>query len=188
MTATDITVRDYERIARPDAIPHHRLPRVRPDRDRDRADRDPLVCAGLYRRHRAGLDLCARADQERAAVGRAGADFAGADRRLHPLGHASASSSAAAPAMCCSTILPFFIAASRRDLRAVEGRHVVPRRLPRLRRRGDAVCPHATASRSCRSATSPPRSGRSACSSAASPISSTASCGAGPPTPACPGR
>ena len=37
--------------------------------------------------------------------------------------------------------LPFFIAASRRDLRTVEGRHVVPWRLPRLRRRGDLVLP-----------------------------------------------
>ena len=40
--------------------------------------------------------------------------------------------------------------------------------------------------RSCRSATSPARSGRSGCSSAASPISSTANCGAARPT--CPGR
>ena len=37
--------------------------------------------------------------------------------------------------------LAFFIAASGRDLPIVEGRHVVPRRLPRLRRRGDAVLP-----------------------------------------------
>ena len=71
-----------------DALPHHRLSGVRSDRDRDRADRDPLVCAGLYRRHRAGLDLCALADQERKAVGRAGADLAAAARRFHPLGHA----------------------------------------------------------------------------------------------------
>ena len=45
-----------------------------------------------------------------------------------------------------------------------------------------------TISRSCRSATSPPRSGRSDCSSGASPTSSTANCGAGRPIPACPGE
>ena len=73
----------------PPAMPFlaHRLSGVRSDRDLDRADRDPLVCAGLYLRHRAGLDLCARADQERKAVGRAGADHAAAARRFHPLGH-----------------------------------------------------------------------------------------------------
>ena len=37
--------------------------------------------------------------------------------------------------------LAFFIAAPGRDLRIVEGRHVVPWRLPRLRRRGDPVLP-----------------------------------------------
>ena len=42
--------------------------------------------------------------------------------------------------------------------------------------------------RSCRSATSRPRSPRSGCCSGASPISSTANCGAAPPTRACPGR
>lgn len=42
-------------------------------------------------------------------------------------------------------------------------------------------------SRSCRSATSPPRSRRSGCSSAGSPISSTANCGAVTPIQACPG-
>ena len=40
----------------------------------------------------------------------------------------------------------FFIAASRRDFRTVEGRHVVSRRLSRLRRRGDAVLRARTAS------------------------------------------
>ena len=74
-------------VIRRDAASHHRLSRLRSDRHRDRADRDPLVCAGLYRRHRAGLDLCARADQEREAVGRAGADLAAADGRFHPVGH-----------------------------------------------------------------------------------------------------
>ena len=79
-----------------------------------------------------------------------------------------------------------FRRASARDLPALEGRHVVPRRLPRLRARGRAV-------------RAPPRPvdslarrrhlrgrDRSGCSSAASPISSTASCGAGRPT--CRGR
>ena len=84
--------------------------------------------------------------------------------------------------------LPFFIDHPGRDLQIVGRRHVLPRRLPRLRRRGDVVLPVATASRSCRSATSPPRSPRSGCCSGASPISSTANCGAAPPTRACPGR
>ena len=54
--------------------------------------------------------------------------------------------------------LPFFMQHPAGDLRTVEGRHVVPWRLPRLRRRGDAGLRAATASRSCRSATSPPPS------------------------------
>ena len=41
---------------------------------------------------------------------------------------------------------------------ALEGRHVVPRRLPRLRARGDRCSRAGAASRSCRSATSPARS------------------------------
>ena len=49
--------------------------------------RDPLVCAGLYRRHRAGMDLRPRAGQEGEAMGRPGADHAGATRRLYPVGH-----------------------------------------------------------------------------------------------------
>src|SRR5207248_4525576 len=72
---------------RRNALSPDRLSRVRSDRDCDRADRDPLVCAGLYRRHRLGLDLRTLAAQEREAVGRAGADLAAAARRLHPLGH-----------------------------------------------------------------------------------------------------
>ena len=49
-------------------------------------------------------------------------------------------------------------------------------------------CPQERHLRSCRSATSPPRSGRSGCCSGGSPISSTANCGAGRRIPACPGR
>ena len=82
--------------------------------------------------------------------------------------------------------LPHLRRASAGDPRTVERRHVVPRRLHRLRRRGGAVRAAAAAFRSCRSATSPARSGRSACSSAASPTSSTANCGAARPT--CRGR
>ena len=44
-----------------------------------RAVRDPLVRARLYRRHPARLALCARADPQRAAVGRAGAADASTD-------------------------------------------------------------------------------------------------------------
>ena len=120
-------------------------------------------------------------------MGRAGADHAAADGRFHPLGHVR--HHPRRPHRLCAVLQSAVLhPASRRDLRTVEGRHVVSWRLPRLRRRGDLVLPQERAFRSCRSATSPPRSGRSGCFSAASPISSTASCGAGRPTPACPGR
>ena len=79
-----------------------------------------------------------------------------------------------------------FRRASARDLAAVEGRHVVPRRLPRLRARGRAV---RAASRHLDPVARRPHlrgRHRSGCSSAASPTSSTASCGAARPT--CPGR
>ncbi len=79
-----------------------------------------------------------------------------------------------------------FRRASARDLAALEGRHVVPRRLSRLRARGRPVRAPSRPVRSSRSATSPARPGRSGSFSAASPISSTASCGAARPT--CPGR
>ena len=75
--------------------------------------------------------------------------------------------------------LAFFIAASGRHSQIVGGRHVVSRRLSRLRRRGDAVCAARTISPSCRSATSRPRSLRSEYSSGGSPTSSKASCGGG---------
>ena len=54
----------------------------------DRAVRDPLVCAGLYRRHPARLALCARADPQRAPVGRAGAADGRRLRRFHAVGDA----------------------------------------------------------------------------------------------------
>ena len=123
-----------------DAVSDHRLSRVRPDRHCDRADRDPLVCAGLYRRHRAGMDLRARADQERQAVGRTGADHAAATRRFHPVGHAR--HHPRRPHRLCAVLQSAVLhAASRGDPGAVEGRHVVSRRFPRLRRRGDVVLP-----------------------------------------------
>ena len=120
-------------------------------------------------------------------VGRTGADHAAADGRFHPLGHDR--HHPRRPHRLCAVLQSAVLhPASGRDLRTVEGRHVVPWRLPRLRRRGDPVLPQARHFRSCRSATSPPRSGRSGCFSGGSPISSTANCGAGRPTPACPGR
>src|SRR4029078_1009439 len=51
--------RNLSQTPRVDAFPHHCLSGVRPDRAFDRPDRNPLVCAGLYRRHRARVDLCA---------------------------------------------------------------------------------------------------------------------------------
>ena len=125
--------------------------------------------------------------KKREVVGRAGADHAGATRRLHSLGHAR--HHPRRPHRLCAVLQSRLLhPASGRDSRIVEGRHVVSRRLSRLRRRGDAVCPQERYLRSCRSATSPPRSRRSGCSSGGSPISSTASCGAGRRMPACPGR
>ena len=163
------------------------FPGLQSHRDLDRPDRDSLVCAVLYRRHRAGLDLCPCADQERAAVGRTGADHAAAARRFHPLGHDRHHPRRPhrLRAVLQSAVLH---RASRRDFRIVEGRHVVPRRLPRLRRRGDPVQPqeqhfdpvarrHHHRGRADR-----------ACSSGGSPISSMANCGAGRPIPICPGR
>ena len=78
-----------------------------------------------------------------------------------------------------------FPAASARSAAAVEGRHVVPRRLRRLRAGGGAV--RAAARHLDPVARRPHLRGRhrSGCSSAASPTSSTASCGVARPT--CPG-
>jgi carboxymethylenebutenolidase len=47
-----------------EALPPHRLSGIQSDRDLDRPDRDPLVCARLYRRHRARVDLRPRTDKE----------------------------------------------------------------------------------------------------------------------------
>ena len=97
-------------------------------------------------------------------------------------GSRSASSSAAAPATCCSTICRSSSQHPGRDFRIVEGRHVVPRRLPRLRRRGDPVLPQEqhvdpVARRHHHRGRADRR-----CSSGGSPISSMANCGAGRPT------
>ena len=123
-----------------DALSHHRLSGIQSHRDLDRPDRDPLVRARLYRRHRAGLDLRARADQEREAVGRSGADHAAAARRFYSLGHHRHHPRRPhrLRAVLQSAVL---LQPSRRDPRAVAGRHVVPWRLSRLRRRGDPVQP-----------------------------------------------
>ena len=78
-----------------------------------------------------------------------------------------------------------FLAASARSLAAVEGRHVVPRRLRRLRAGGRAV---RAAARHLDPVARRPHlrdRHRSGCFSAASPTSSTASCGVARPT--CPG-
>ena len=91
-----------------------RLPGVRSHRHCDRAVRDTLVCAGLYRRHRAGLDLRPRADQERNAVGRTGAASHCRKWTISSSGSRSASSLAAAPAMCCSTTCPSSSSTRRR--------------------------------------------------------------------------
>ena len=155
----------------------YRLSGLRPDRDIDRADRDPLVCAGLYLRHRAGLDLCARDAQEREDLGRPGADhLLQLDDFILWVTVGIIVGGRTGYVLFYN--LAVLRATSGRDLRIVERRHVVPRRLHRLRHRGDLFS-RKKISRSCRSATSPPPSGRSGCSSGGSPSSSTANCGAG---------
>src|SRR6266702_7621815 len=66
--------------SRRDALSADRLSVLQPDRGRDRAVCDPLVRAGLYRRHCARLALCPLAVEERAPVGRTSADLAAPDR------------------------------------------------------------------------------------------------------------
>ena len=149
-----------------------------------RAVPDPLVCAGLYRRHPARLALCARADPQRAAVGRAGAADARRLRRFRALGDAR--HHPRRPHRLRAVLQPgAFPRASARGRAVVEGRHVVPRRLCRLRAGGRAV--RAAARHLDPVARRPHLRGRhrSDCFSAASPISSTASCGVARPT--CPG-
>ena len=80
----------------------------------------------------------------------------------------------------------YFVAHPLEIVAALEGRHVVPRRLPRLRARGRAVRAPARHSDPVARRRHLRGRHRSGCSSAASPISSMASCGAGRPT--CPGR
>ena len=60
-------------------------------------------------------------------------------RRFHSLGHRR--HHPRRPHRLCAVLQSAVLhPASRRDFRIVEGRHVVPRRLPRLRRRGDVFC------------------------------------------------
>ena len=130
---------------RPSAIPQVHaafrppLPRIRPGADQDRAARRALVCARLYRRHPARLDLCPRDHPGRAAVGRPGADDGPRLRRFHPVGDAR-HHCRRATGLCGALQSGIFCGQSGRDRAAVERRHVVPRRLSRLRARGGPVC------------------------------------------------
>ena len=136
----------------------HPVPEYRSGAGVDRTVRDPLVCPRLHLRHLAGLALCPRHDPQRAALGRPGAADGRRLRRFRAVGDARASSSAAASAMCCSTICRISSRHPVEILRGVERRHVVPWRLSRLRRRGDRFCPSGAGCRSLRSATSLARS------------------------------
>ena len=115
------------------------FPAIRSRRHLVRTARDPLVCAGLYQRHRARMDICPLADQERKLWGGPAPIALRATRRLHPLGHHRHHRRRPhrIRAVLQSRLLH---PAPGRDFPIVEGRHVVSRRLPRLRRRGDAVC------------------------------------------------
>ena len=93
----------------PDAHSCHHLSGIRSRRHLDRTVRDPMVCAGLYQRHRARMDLCALADQETSDCGAGRRRSRRCSSTTSFSGSPSASSSAAAPATCCSTILAFFI-------------------------------------------------------------------------------
>ncbi len=78
--------------------------------------------------------------------------------------------------------LGYFIAASAGDVSALAGRHVVPRRLPRLRRGRAAVRLAQQGAGALARRRHLRGRRRSGCCSAGSPTSSTANCGAGRPT------
>ncbi len=162
--------------------PRPRLPRPRsgarllpPVRD---GAGDPLVRAGLYRRAAAGLALRGGAVPAARALGRDGADAAGAGGR--PAHLDDPRRDPRRPARL-RPVLPagLFRGASGRGPRGLARRHVVPRRLSRRRRGCRRLQPARTACRSSASATRCPRPHRSGCSSGGSPTSSTASSGAG---------
>ena len=114
------------------------ISRLRSGADHDRAVPDPLVCAGLYRRHPARLALCARADPQRAPVGRTGAADGRRLRRFRALGDAR--HHPRRPDRLRAVLQSgAFPRAPARGRAALEGRHVVPRRLRRLRAGGRAV-------------------------------------------------
>ena len=177
-------VQDYLAQARPLPYdPRPDVPAVRPGAGPCRAVRDPLVCAGLYRRP--GARLAAAAPAGAASAG-------GGDRRCRSTisspGRRSASCSAGGSATCCSTSRAVYLAHPAADLRGLARRHELPWRRARRRRRDpDLFCRRNSipllgfADRS-------PSACRSGSGSAASPTSSTASCGAGRRRTGCPGR
>ena len=106
---------------------------IRSGRSRSAGTRSPIssasCCGWLYAR---------ALIRSRAAVGRQGAADRRRFRRLHPVGDAR--HHPRRPARLRAVLQSrLFRRASARDPAALEGRHVVPRRLPRLRDRGDRL-------------------------------------------------
>ena len=140
----------------------------------DRAARDPLVRAGLHRRHPARLALsrsCIAERPPRVCSGVQIDDF---------LVWATLGIIARRPARL-RAVLPagYYLAHPLEIALRVARRHVVPRRRARRDRRDRRVrAPQRGIPLPARSPTSSARWCRSGCSSAGSPISSTASCGA----------
>ena len=118
---------------------------------------DPLVRAGLYLRHPARLGLRARARSATETVGRHGADDRRRLRRFRAVGDAR--HHPRRPHRL-RAVLQSAATSSRTRSRSCNcgRRHVVPRRLHRLRARGRAVRLQARHLRSSRSAISPARS------------------------------
>ena len=121
-----------------DAPPRAPVSRHRPGADFDRPVHDPLVCARLHLRHPARLAVRPRHHPQRTAVGRSSADQRHRLRRLRALGHAR--HHPRRPARLRAVLQSGALrGAPAGDLAALAGRHVVPRRLRRLRRRSDGV-------------------------------------------------
>ncbi len=120
--------------ARCHAVPGHPIPRFSAGADLGRAVCHPLVRARLYLRHPARLALCPHSHPARSTVGRQAAVHGRRLRRLHRLGDAW--HRARRPHRLCAVLQPAAVRrSSARDFRGLEGRHVVPRRVYRLRPR-----------------------------------------------------
>src|SRR5262249_38390602 len=133
-----ITPAGVARVA--DAALCRSLPRLRPRAHQLRADRHSLVRPRIYRRHSLGLALCARDHPSRAALECADADDRQRLRRFRAVGHARHHPGRADRLRI--VLQPQLLrGAPAGKLSALERRHVVSRRLSRLRACGRPVRP-----------------------------------------------